>query len=133
MNAREFANIINGREYGSEITKQEEAAAKESGIVVVFGYSDDNVELRGAIDDEIYAYGDTKIYLTKDGVLKNECGDNRCPYFEKLKETATVIMVHWGTDGYSWTYDAQFPYETFEILEDVEKYCRGIVFMLADI
>ena len=29
------------------------ALAKELGFVVVFGYSDDNAELRGAIDDEI--------------------------------------------------------------------------------
>ena len=53
MTLKEFAKMLDGREYGGEITKEEEALAKELGFVVVFGYSDDNAELRGAIDDEI--------------------------------------------------------------------------------
>lgn len=52
MTLKEFAKMLDGREYGGEITKEEEALAKELGFVVVFGYSDDNAELRGAIDDE---------------------------------------------------------------------------------
>ena len=31
---------------------EEERLAKENGLVVVFGYSDDNIELRGAINNE---------------------------------------------------------------------------------
>lgn len=56
MTLKEFAKILDGREYLHEITKEEEALAKELGFVVVFGYSDDNAELRGAIDDEIGCY-----------------------------------------------------------------------------
>jgi hypothetical protein len=37
----------------SEINKAEERQAKDAGLVVVFGYSDDGVELRGAIHDEV--------------------------------------------------------------------------------
>ena len=56
MTLKEFAKMLDGREYLHEITKEEEALAKEFGFVVVFGYSDDNAELRGAIDDEIGCY-----------------------------------------------------------------------------
>ncbi len=56
MNAKQLAAQLNGREYGSEITKEEEAAAKKAGLVVVYGASDDLVELRGAIEEEVGAY-----------------------------------------------------------------------------
>ena len=41
MTIKEFAGMLNGREYGHEITKKEEALAKKLGYVVVFGASDD--------------------------------------------------------------------------------------------
>ena len=39
----------------------------------------------------------------------------------------------WGEEGYSWTYETAIPHATFEILEDEEKYCRGIVFDIKDL
>lgn len=48
--------MLNGREYGDEITREEEAMAKAHGLVVVFGYSDDNMEFCGAITDEVGCY-----------------------------------------------------------------------------
>lgn len=50
MIAKEFADLLSGRDYMNEITRGEEEQAKAAGLVVVFGYSDDNMELRGAID-----------------------------------------------------------------------------------
>ena len=53
MTLYEFANGLNGRSYDSEImTTFEEKRAKELGFVVVFGYSDDNAEFRGAYEEE---------------------------------------------------------------------------------
>ena len=71
MNTKELAALLNGREYGSEISKAEEAQAKADGLVVVFGYSDDNVELRGAIHDEIGASQGTTLRICADGLLPN--------------------------------------------------------------
>ena len=50
--ARRFAEKLGTRQIGKEITKEEEAEAKAAGLVVVFGYSDDGTEFRGAIRDE---------------------------------------------------------------------------------
>ena len=47
----QLAETLNGNEIGNEITKEQEQQAKENGLVVVFGYSDDNMELRGALYD----------------------------------------------------------------------------------
>lgn len=135
MNTRELAAIINGREYGSEITKEEAAAAKDAGLVVVYGYSDDNVELAGAIHDEINAWGGAALYLNSNGLLTNDCGDEDCPYFVRKRAGATKIEAFWSDsdDEFPWTFETSIPHESFEIFDDGEKYCRGIVFALSDV
>jgi hypothetical protein len=133
MSAQEFAAKINGREYRNEITRDEESDAKLGGLVIVFGASDDLMEFRGAIQDEIGAYGGGTAHLTSGGLLTSECDDENCPYFKKLKKLAVTIKAKWDESGYSWIYETVIPHATFEVLEDGEKYCRGIVFALADI
>lgn len=99
MTAKEFSEMLSGREYGMEITKDEERQAANAGLVVVYGYSDDNVELRGAIDEEVGAYEDTTIYITKDGLLEEPACDDAenctCPYFKAAKKAAKTITAIW--------------------------------------
>jgi hypothetical protein len=134
MNIKEFANLLHGRSYGREITSMEEKKAKELGFVVVFGYSDDNVEFRGAIEDEVGCYNSREILFDKDGILE-EC-ECECKYWEKAKEKATQLKAVWHDDsreGYCWTYEIDIPHETFDIIEDSEWYCRGIVFDIKEL
>jgi hypothetical protein len=133
MTPNELAAQLNGREYGHEITPDEARQAKADGLVVVFGYSDDNMELRGAIDNEIDAYEGGTAYLTADGLLTNDCDNDDCPHFAKLKALAATIDAKFDSEGYTWTYETAIPHTTFEIVEGDEKYCRGIVFALADV
>ena len=108
MTLKEFAKMLDGREYLHEITKEEEALAKELGFVVVFGYSDDNAELRGAIDDEIGCYDG--------GVLEHDA-------------LPGIIYADWCPEDIdcSWAYGTSIPHENFNIYEDGELYCVGIV------
>lgn len=108
MTLKEFAKMLDGREYRHEITKEEEALAKELGFVVVFGYSDDNAELRGAIDDEIDCYDG--------GVLEHD-------------DLPSTIYADWCPEDMdcSWAYGTSIPHENFNIYEDGELYCVGIV------
>ena len=133
MNAKELAAKLNGREYLSEITKEEAGEANAAGLVVVFGASDDLIEFRGALDEEINAWEGVTAYLTSDGLLYNLCRDRDCPYHAVERKYATTIEAKWDSDGYSWTYETAIPHETFEIVEGDEKYCRGIVFALVDV
>jgi hypothetical protein len=133
MDAKTLAEKLNGREYGAEITKEERREAAAAGLVVVFGASDDLMEFRGVIDDEVGCYGGGSAYLTSDGLLENECASDDCPHFKKMRDDAYVIEAKWDCDGYSWVYETSIPHATFEILEDGEKYCRGIVFALSDV
>lgn len=132
MNAKELAARLNGAEYPLSIGSVIGAEAKASGLVIVYGASDDLMEFEGAIRDELGAYEGTTAYITPAGLLQNECENDECPHFETLKATAATIEALWDSDGYSWTYKTAIPHETFEIVEDGEKYCRGIVFTLAD-
>lgn len=134
MTRNELAKLLNGREYMKEITKDEEALAKAAGLVVVFGASDDNMEFRGAIHDELGAYDGTTAYLTSAGLMESACEHDECPYYERIKKTAATIDAQWGAEPrYSWTYETTIPHEIFEIVEDGEPFCRGIVFALADV
>lgn len=132
--AEEFAALLDGREYGNEITDTEASYAKAAGLVVLFGYSDDNMEFRGAIDDEIGCYEGGTAYLTDKGLMRSQCNEgDDCPYFMLAIKTAATIEARWDVDGYSWIYETAIPHATFEIVEGDEKFCRSIVFALADV
>lgn len=132
MSTQELANALNGREYRNEITDTEEQEAKKNGLVVVFGASDDLMEFRGAVNDEIGALEGATAYFTNAGLLINECDNEDCPHFKKALAAAATINAKWDTDGYSWIYETAIPHSVFDILEDGDKYCRGIVFLLSD-
>lgn len=134
---KEFAEMLSDRSAGEEITKAEERQAADAGLVVVYGYSDDNVELRGAIDAEIGAWKGTTIYVNKGGLLEEPACDRaencECPYFAAAKKTATNIKAVWCGGEAAWTFETDIPHETFNIYEDGELFCVGIVFAMEDI
>ena len=77
MTPKELATQLNGREYGDEITKEEEKLARENNLVVVFGYSDDIAEFRGIISDEVGAYDGNSIKISKMGIMIPPDDDER--------------------------------------------------------
>ena len=136
MDAKELAAKLNGREYCREITDEEAKQAKEAGLVVVFGASDDLIEFRGAIRDEGGAPGD--VLIDTKGVLPSwdsasESEESAQEYFERKAKSRTVEARFAEESNYTWIYKTDIPHETFEIVEDGEPYCRGIVFNIGDI
>lgn len=138
--AKILAGQLNGAEYGNEITKDQERYAKENGLLVMFGYSDDNVELRGAINEEIGAtFGGVVEFYGLELFNRDECECN-CKYSQKALEMfenrGKSIKAMFGEDAedeYSWTFVAPFHVETFDVMEDGEKFCRGIVFPIREL
>ena len=124
MTAKQLAQMLNGAEYGSEINRYEEQMARENGLVVVFGYSDDNTEFRGAIDDEVGCYEGGTFYVSRSGFVYQDAGDDRAR-----------IDVLWcdSEDKAAWSYKTNIPHETFNIYEDGELFCVGIVFRVEDL
>ena len=130
MDAKELAAQLNGREYGNEITKAEAHQAEHARLIVAFGASDDNLELRGAMDDELSAYDGAKVTIRLDSLkvvesgICSECG-SKSPVFG--------IRAQWApTDlDASWLITASgLPFEPFDIMEDGSLFCRGAVITL---
>ena len=124
MDIKEFANVLDNREYGyPQFTKEEIQIAKDNGFVIVYGASDDLIEFDGAISDE------------------GDCFDGGLVWFNRERVTDRPISVAerciealWRKeDDIAWTYKTDIPHETFMIYEDGEKYCRGIVFRIEEV
>lgn len=130
MTAKELAEMLDRREVGAEITRDEARRAADAGLVVVHGFSDDNVELRGVIDEEVGAYEGGIVYLTRSGILPEpDCGRDDCPYFAAARKGTKTIKAVWHDEGGPcWTFETDIPHETFTVMEDGELFCVGIVF-----
>jgi len=127
--------MLNGREYGKEITKDEEKQAAEAGLLVLYGYSDDNVEIAGAYNDEASAYGGAVIHLTRTGVLQEpDCEWDDCPYYSAACNAAKSVKAVWHDEGGPcWTFETDVPHETFNIYEDGGLFCVGLVLSVEDL
>lgn len=136
MDAKTLAAQLNGIEYPCRDIRDLVKQARDAGLVIVFGLSDDLMEFRGAIDDELGADDGTTAYVDNQGLLpeRNQIeDDDELPYYFARQHHAVAIHQLWCKEGdYSWTYQTTIPHETFEIVEDGGPYCRGIVFALAD-
>lgn len=131
MEIKEFAKMIDGKQYGyPQFTKEELQIAEDNGFVIVCGASDDLMEFYGAITDEGDCFDGGTVWFNKDRVVDTSAttGD-RCIEAlwcdkEALDENRNVI---------TWTYKTDIPHEAFMIYEDDEAYCRGIVFSINDL
>jgi len=129
MTKEQFAELLNGREYGRDeiVTTDEAKLAKSNRLVVVFGESDDIMMFRGAIDGECDAYEGGTAYLSTDGLFENKCSNTHCPYAKKEEEKLKSVTAFFGIDP-AWRYETDISHAMFDIFEDGEVYCRGIVF-----
>lgn len=133
-----FARMLTGRQYGKEITKEECQLLKENDLIVAFGYSDEGLRLRGLIDGAYSAWQGTNEHF----------GINQNKRLVHLSDIETVTLLEeFGVKTFSiqaiWqptTLDASWlittddvPFATFDIFEDDELFCRGIVIEKADI
>lgn len=136
MTKEELAKKLDGNEYLHEVSKEIVAEAKEAGLVIVYGQSDDLIEFVGAIDEEVGAWEGTTVLVDTKGLLPERESiedDETLEDFFKRKKDAMKIQALWAEDDdFSWTYKTSIPHVTFNILEDSEPYCRGIVFALKD-
>ena len=134
MTAKELAQRLDGREYGSAIIKEEMDAAKAAGLVVVYGASDDLIEFEGAIYDEVGAFCPTTVYLAKTGIFRKPdrlCDEvPNCPY---CKEAMAKCKTIFGSYGCYWAFETKIPCERFKIYDEGELFCEGLVFSVDDL
>ena len=139
MKKEELAELLNGRSYGNEIENDEAHTAETSGLIVIFGASDDLVEFRGAIYDELSAYGGADFVIATPGMEVPFSEDDETyrkakvlepiPIEEESITTVNRFSALWcpGELGCSWLIKTELPHSSFDIMEEGELYCRGIV------
>jgi hypothetical protein len=134
----QFARLLDGREYGEEITEEEDEIAAMSRLFVFFGYSDDNLAMRGVFNDELTAYDGTEFIIAQ---------TLNPPYWSVVSDEMKVtlgafipfkafnVKASWNPDdlGISWLITTDVPHATFDIFEDGDLFCRGIVVAESDV
>ncbi|MEM9264528.1 MAG: hypothetical protein AAGA46_03295 [Cyanobacteria bacterium P01_F01_bin.13] len=143
MELKEFAQRISGQEYPFSL--QERGLAKVNRFLVLWGESDDLLELDGVTRDEAGAWEGISCYVGNEGVLPvYGSGEISEDYYESLttikqvkdlaKRFDNAVLVHaeWCPEGsnLSWRITADVPdemKEKFLILEDGEPMCEGLV------
>lgn len=140
MDAKSLAQQLNGMEYPVRISEDIARRAAASGLVIVYGASDDLMEFEGAIYDEVGACDGCTVEVDGDGLITpyedidkdDKEAVKKCLFREGEGKGKKIDALWCAEEGYSFTYRTEIPHETFEVVEDGEKYCRGIVFRLSD-
>lgn len=136
FNAKSFAATLNGREYLEETTKVETAIAKVNNLVIAYGQSDDLLEFRGAINDELGAWNGAEVCIANGKAIHiEEVEANReilRKYGYDFSSNITVKAVWCPPElDASWLISVEgVEGHSFDILEDGRLYCRGVVFEL---
>jgi hypothetical protein len=139
MTKEELAKQLNGREYGSETTRTDINHARAHGLVIVYGASDDLMELEGAIEDEGGCYEGGEFLIDSEGLLPDrddidlDDDDELEEWVTRRKKAKKLTAVRFGEGQPAWSYETDIPHATFDIKEDGEVYCRGIVFSVDSI
>lgn len=120
--AKRLTNGNNGRDIDNELVQE----AKEKGIVIVYGYSDDLMEFEGAMYDEFDCFDGGTCYITPNGDLLD--GEYT------ISDNKSIEAIWCAKDSeWTWSYKTDIPHETFEMIDDDEKYCLGLVFYKKDL
>jgi hypothetical protein len=136
----EFATLLDGREYGNEISIDEEFIARDNELLVCFCSSDDLLIFKGIFNDETGSTAYIRIDVKTGGIKLAE--EDETETLEEIREFTgfrlncqRIKMVRqWyidGTEGFC--IKTTLPHSTFDIMEDGELYCRGIVIKKADV
>lgn len=128
------AHKLDGTQYGETITFEFENFAKENGLVIVCGSSDDVTDFYGAINEEMSAYRGRTHIFTKDGIFPDE---DQMEALNELKINLPLNKIEavWSPKEpeCSWIFKTDIPHSTFNVMEDKNLYCIGIVFHINDL
>lgn len=148
MTKEQLAELINGNEYRDEMTKEQEQAAKQNNLLVLFGASDDLLEMRGAIHDEVGAYDGGEYVLVLAGELYADAeeentyhkaiGHEVIPMSDEYDndDNPRLIRAEWCPEDYpelSWRIFSNTPCALFTIKYNGNPCSEGIVIDLDEV
>ncbi len=147
----DLAKLLDGNEYRDELDNMANInvidLCKEKGWIVVYGASDDLLEIDGAISDELGAWEGCVAKFYKKGEFYPEyeeediyhkasedsffaIDDKELNRIKFAKEDALIIESVWSPSGkdVSWEINCTgAPHVSFNVMEDDEVYCEALV------
>lgn len=141
------AEKLNGRVYPDVITDLENCYVAENGLIVVFGFSDDQIYFKGKINDEVYVGDETDFVIVPPGIEIPYGDDESDVYLKSEKFEAIVIEENSSITenriktlfspeeiDCTWLIKTDLPHSSFDVMEDDgEIYCKGIIIDTADL
>ena len=132
-----WAKLLHGFEYPArEIQEFQQEIAKD-GVIAIYGLSDDLLEFVGVINDERGAWKGFFGRLTKDLTVISEIEYLNSKLWNA--ENLPFIRAIWNPKDLqdniysSWKIETDLPHKEFQILEDGELFCIGIVIDIEDV
>ncbi|NIB43836.1 hypothetical protein HBA55_29810 [Pseudomaricurvus alkylphenolicus] len=137
MNAKQLAEELQRQQYPLALSAERREKIKAAGLIVVMGHSDDVMLLLGAITDEFDCYDGGTALIDSKGLLparENLEEDHELEEYFARKRIAVPLEALWCAEPeHCWTYKTEIPHETFELFDDEEPYCRGLVMDIQDL
>jgi hypothetical protein len=137
---KEWAEKLNGIEYPADELDIFRKEMAENGIIAVFGASDDLLEFRGVLCEEAGAWeGNTVLIASREKgtafLFDKEENEETAEFNRKEIEQMRRVTAVWkpGDIDACWKIETDIPHETFDIMEDGELFCRGVVFHVDDV
>ena len=130
--AKRFAKILNQRDFSEGLTKAETECAKRNGLVIVYGHSDDHLELDGAIQSESGCFKGGNFHLEfEKGKWKLVCGVGEKNNISARWCDQDAITDDW--EPILWSYKTDIPHECFIAFYDGKLFCEGFVFDMKEL
>lgn len=132
-NIYDLAKLLNNNSYYNELDNPYnidiEEICKKNKWIILFPYSDDNLEIRGYINDEVGSYDGRDYYLIKKGDFYKDYEEEntyhkslRDDIVEALDKSEAHIFVKWCNDKYKpyiWYIDTDYTdVAYFDILDE---------------
>lgn len=123
MNAKEWAAQLNNRSAEDVYSLRKELGADR--MLVLCTESDDLIESNGFYHEEFGAYNGTTVYVDQDGMHQY-----------RRQNSIPVLVENQPKDDdcfFRITPLGDVPYESFDVIEDDEVYCRAVIFHQDDL
>lgn len=131
FNGKALATALKNRDLDDGFYEFELKCAENSNLVIVIGYSDDLIILKGAIKQESDCFmgGDCHLENQNDEwILKEGKGLNNISavWCDSNKKTENLEWI-------PWTYKTDIPHESFFMTFRGDPFCEGFVFRIEDL
>ena len=132
LTAGQFARILSLRDFEDGVYDIEIECAERNDLVIVYGYSDDLIELDGTIPAEGSCFEGGRFHLEQEkGLWRLKRGLGRCNNITALWNDSMAV----NDDGERilWSYKTDIPHKKFIMNRCGEPYCEGFVFSEKDL